>query len=104
MQTIRGHKMISPTGFSKPFSPLPVSVNQTKRLKIREFISWTVCFALVSAITGLIKFLKVVVTMESVTSVLFYLSLSGFIYFVSRIVMLVRTPVQVNPQGLHELN
>src|SRR6476646_1118722 len=106
MQTVRGHKMVSSTGFNHSFTTSPVSENQAKRLKIREFISWSVCFGIVSAITGLIKFLKLGVTMVSVTSVLFYLSFSGLIYFIFRIVKMSTStaPVQANTQSLHGLN
>jgi hypothetical protein len=104
MQTARGHKMISATGFSSTFSQSPVSTNQAKRLKIREFMSWSVCFGIVTALTGLIKYLKVGITMDTITTILFFLSLSGLIYFVSRIFLLSKTPVQVDSRGLHELN
>ena len=106
MQTVRGQKMIdtSNSGFRSSFLKIPVYTNQEKRSKIREFISWSVCFAIVSGLTGLMKYLKVGVTMDSVTSILFYFSLAGFIYFISRIILLSRNPVHVNGRNLHELN
>jgi hypothetical protein len=105
MQTVRGQKIIdiSAAGFSVSPSQSQVP-NQAKRLRIREFISWSVCFAVVAGLTGLLMFLKVGVTMESVTSVLFYLSLAGLIYFVSKIILVSRIPVQMNTRTLHELN
>jgi hypothetical protein len=106
MQTIREPKTIdiSPTGFKSNFPTSPVSPNQLKRLKIREFISWSVCFAVVCGLTGLLKFLNVGITMGPVTSTLFYLSLAGFIYFVTRIIRISKNPVALNTHNLHELN
>jgi hypothetical protein len=105
MQTVRGQKIIdvSATGFRTSPSQSPVS-NQENTLKIREFISWSVCFAVVAGLTGLLMYLNVGVTMESVTSILFYLSLAGLIYFVSKIILTSRKPVPMNTRTLHELN
>jgi len=89
---------------SSGFSQAPVSPNQEKRLKIREFISWSICFAIISGLTGLLKFLKVGVTMDSVTSILFYLSLAGLVFFVTKIIMICKNPVDLNADNLHELN
>jgi hypothetical protein len=104
MQTVREQEMVSPAGFNSPLSQTPVSANQTKRLKIREFVSWSVCFTVVSLLTGLMKFMKVGVTMESVNSGLFYLSLAGLIYFISRIVVILKNPIRMNHHLRHELN
>jgi predicted membrane channel-forming protein YqfA (hemolysin III family) len=106
MQTIREHKTIdiSPSAFRSNISQAPVSSDQVKRSNIREFMSWSVCFAIIAGLTGVMKFLKLAVTMETITSILFYLSLSGLIYFISRIIMLARNPVQLNTNSLHELN
>jgi hypothetical protein len=106
MQTIREQKSIDnlPSRFKSSFSAFPISSDQAKRLKIKEFISWSVCFALIFGLTGLMKLLKLGVTMDSVTSILFYLSLAGLIYFIRRIILLSRNPVQVNSEVLHELN
>ena len=105
MPTFRRNAIdISPARFSSGFSQAPVSPNQEKRLKIREFISWSVCFAIVTALTGLLKFLKVGITMDTVTSILFYLSLAGLIYFVTRIILLSKNPVHLPSRNLHELN
>ncbi len=105
MQTFRRNNVdISPVQFNAGFSQKPVPPIGEKRLKIKEFISWAACFAVISGLTGLLKYLKVGVTMDTVTSVLFYLSLAGLIYFVTRIIILSRTQVQIHPNNLHELN
>jgi hypothetical protein len=105
MQTVREQKIIdvSAAGFRTSPSQSPVS-NQENTLKIREFISWSVCFAVVAGLTGLLMYLNVGVTMESVTSILFYSSLAGLIYFVSKIILTSRKPVHMNTRTLHELN
>jgi hypothetical protein len=96
---------ISPTPFSSGFPQISSSSNQEKRLKVREFISWSACFGFICAVTGLLKFLKIGVTMDSVTSTLFYLSLAGLIYFVTRIILLTKNPVPMdNAKPFHELN
>ena len=105
MQTFRRNNVdISPVQFNAGFSQQPISPIREKSLKIREFLSWTACFAVISGITGLLKFLKVGITMDTVTSALFYLSLAGMIYFIIRIVRLSRTQVQIHSSNLHELN
>ncbi|HEY4935929.1 MAG TPA: hypothetical protein VII44_05080 [Puia sp.] len=106
MHTIREQKVIdiSQGGFRSSFSSAMVSANQAKRLKISEFISWSVCFAIVSGLTGLMKFLKVGLTMDTVTSILFYLSLAGLAYFIYKIISLSKTPVQARIHPIHELN
>jgi hypothetical protein len=105
MQTFRRNNVdISPVQFNSGFSQQPVPPIRAKRLKIKEFISWAACFAVISGLTGLLKYLKVGVTMDTVTSILFYLSLGALIYFVTRIIMLSRTQVQIHANNLHELN
>jgi len=105
MQTFRRNNVdISPVQFNAGFSPQPIPPVREKTLKIKEFISWAVCFAVVCGLTGLLKFLKIGVTMDTVTSSLFYLSLAGLIYFITRIVLLSRSQVQIHSNNLHELN
>jgi hypothetical protein len=105
MQTVRKSAIdISPAQFGSGISQPPVTPDQEKRLKIKEFTSWSVCFAVVCGLTGMLKFLKVGITMDSVTSSLFYLSLAGLIYFVTRIIMISKNPVHLYPNNLHELN
>ena len=105
MQTFRRNNVdISPVQFNSGFSQQPVPPIKEKTLKIKEFISWAACFAVISGLTGLLKYLKVGVTMDTVTSVLFYLSLAGLVYFVTRIIVLSRTQVQIHANNLHELN
>lgn len=97
MQTIRGQKTndISQAGFRPSFAKSD-SINQANKLKIREFISWSVCFAVITVITGLLKILKIGITMDTVTSVLFYFSIAGLVWFVYKIFSLPKYPVQGN--------
>jgi hypothetical protein len=106
MQTVREQNAIdiSLARHNSPMIPVPVSPDQVKKLKIREFISWSVCCAVITALTGLMKVLKVGVTMDTVTSILFFISLSGLIFFISRIISLSRNPVPPNPRSRNELN
>jgi hypothetical protein len=107
MQTIHDQARVINTSspdIKSTFSRIPNAMDSLKALKIREFISWSVCFAIVSGLTGLILFLKVGVTMETVTASLFYLSLAGMIYFISRIILLSRNPSPVSHSTAHELN
>jgi len=99
MQTVHKQNMISP-GYNSSFSRIPDPANQAKRLKIREFISWSVCFATIAGLTGLMKILKVGVTMDTVTSGLFYLSLLGLIFFISKIISASKNPVQLKSSNL----
>lgn len=112
MHTIRGQKTfdISHTGFRSSFAN-PDSINRVNRLKIREFISWSVCFAVITVITGLLKVLKIGITMDTVTSVLFYFSIAGLGWFIYKIFSLPKYPVQGNinhdlgnTKTLHGLN
>ena len=105
MQTFHKNDVdISPIRFNSGLPQQANSSDTEKRLKIREFISWSACFAIICGLTGLLKFLKVGITMDTVTSVLFYLSLAGLIYFVARIIMMSKSPVQLHARNLHELN
>jgi hypothetical protein len=57
------------------------------RLKIREYISWSLCFAVVAGITGALLIYKIGVTMSVITSILFYFSLLGFIAFIAKAIL-----------------
>jgi hypothetical protein len=112
MHTIRGQKTIdvSQAGF-RSLTKEPDSTYQLNRLKFREFISWSVCFAVITVITSLLKVLKIGVTMDSVTSILFYFSIAGLGWFIYKIFSLPKHPVQGNnnpdvgnTKALHELN
>lgn len=107
MQTVReqaNRVNISTSGLKTIISPVPDSAIHSKRLKIREFISWSVCFAVVCLLTGLLLILKVGITMETITASLFFLSLGGLIYFIYRIIALSKEPVLFDPVVPHELN
>jgi hypothetical protein len=81
-----------------------IPITDEKKLKIREFISWSVCFSVVVLLTGLMKLLRVAITMEVITSTLFYLSLAALLFFISRIIKLSKTSLPVKRGHLPELN
>jgi hypothetical protein len=81
-----------------------ISSEEAKKMKIREFISWSVCLAIVTSLTGLLLFLKVGITMESITIPLFWLSLGGMLYCISRIILISRRPLHFKASPVHELN
>lgn len=105
MPTVYNQEAIdtSTSGFTGMPKPPSVS-NQARKSKIREFISWSVCFAIVAGLTGFMKFLKIGVTMDSVTSILFYLSVAGLIFFIFRIALLSKNQANLNVNNVHELN
>jgi hypothetical protein len=107
MQTVRGRGQMINTGLSgirSSVSQVPDSPNQVKRMKIREFISWSVCFALIFGLTGLIKVLKLGITMDAITSILFYTSLAALVFFVSKIISLSKNSSGIHFKNTHELN
>jgi hypothetical protein len=106
MQTIREGKIedIHISAFKSLASYNPSLANPEKRLKQREYISWSICFGIISFLTGLLKFLKVGVTMDSVTSILFYLSLVGVFYFVYKSFSLSKNNLRGNSNTFHGLN
>jgi hypothetical protein len=107
MQTITGQTRTITTASSSlvtPFSQNPGGSEQSTRLKIKDFRSWSICFAVIAAITGTMKWMSLAVTMEAITSGLFYLSMAGLIYFIFRILALSGTPAQKNLLTRHELN
>jgi hypothetical protein len=113
MHTIHEHQSIDipQTGFGSSFVRESDAKNQIKRLKIREFISWSVCFAFITIITGLLKFLKIGITMDTVTSVLFYFSIAGLAWSIYKIFSFPKYPDQGNKnhdlgntRALHGLN
>jgi hypothetical protein len=106
METVRGQRRfrIQSSGLSPSYSKTSSPENQVIKLKIREFIAWLVCFSVITSLTGLMKFLKLAVTVESITTTLFYLSIFAVAYFIYRIVSLSRNPVQLKSETLHELN
>jgi len=108
MQTVREQngKGISVSGYRPYQNPTqtPVSVEQVKRLTISEFKSWSACFVVIALLTGLLKILKLAVTMETVTSILFYGSLAMLAFLIFRIRSLSGNPVPFKGDNLHELN
>ena len=106
MQTIREGKVedIHVSAFKSFVPSNPVLANPAKRLKQREYISWVVCFGIVSFLTGLLKFLKVGITMDSITSTLFYFSLVGLFYFLYKIFSLSKNKLSESSGSFHGLN
>jgi hypothetical protein len=82
----------------------PDPARQIKSLKISEFTSWSVSFGIICLLTGLLKFLKLGVTMEPVTSIFFFFSLFGLIYSVSKAIKLSNGSLHKDGQVFHELN
>lgn len=76
----------------KSVKPEPDHQVSANKLKIRESISWSICFAIVAGITGALLVYKIGVTMSLVTSILFFFSFLGFAAFVARTVRLHRPP------------
>lgn len=74
----------------KNVKPEPGHQISANRLKIKESISWSICFAVVAGVTGALLVYKIGVTMSFVTSILFYFSLLGFVVFIARTVRLLR--------------
>ncbi|MFI5123930.1 MAG: hypothetical protein ACHQDF_01320 [Chitinophagales bacterium] len=74
----------------KSLKPEPDHQVSANRLKIKESISWSICFAIVAGVTGALLVYKIGVTMSLITSILFYFSLLGFVAFVARTVRLHR--------------
>jgi hypothetical protein len=107
MQSSSGLKTMngSASAFQTAASPDAVLINNhLKRLKIKEFISWSVCFVIITLITGLLKFLKIGVTMDSVTSGLFYLSLGGLTWLIYKIFKLSKNQPPTNKMPKHGMN
>ena len=62
--------------------------SSARKLQIRDAVSWSVCFGVVAMLTGALLLYNIGVTMSAVTSLLFYFSLAGFIFFVARAILL----------------
>ncbi len=106
MQTIQKDK-VTDSHFSALTSigtNIPVRVHLDQKLKRREYVSWAISFAVISLLTGLLKFLKVGVTMDSVTSGLFYLSILGLVYFIYKIFSSPKRYAVQNHSGVDRLN
>jgi hypothetical protein len=59
-----------------------------RRLEIRDAIAWSVSFAVVALLTGALLLYRIGVTMSGITSLLFYCSLAGLVFFAARAVLL----------------
>ena len=73
----------------KIFSPKPIrEVCSAKKLQMRDAVSWSICFGIVAVLTGALLLYKIGVTMSNVTSLLFFLSLAGLVFFSSKAIRL----------------
>lgn len=95
--------MITP-GFGTSVSNVPAPDPHSKRLKIRELFSWAACFGVIAGLTGMIKIMKIGITMDSVTSAMFYFSLLALAFCIYRIINLSRTSITLAGSQRHELN
>ncbi len=106
MQILREEKIdeIRASAFKSPALPNSFSAKPGKSLIKNENISWLICFGIVSFLTGMLKFLKVGITMDTVTSAFFYISLIGVFYFVYKIFSVTKINPQENAGSFHSLN
>ena len=107
MQTVSDNTRridISSSNFPTSYPRIPDPAGQIRKLKISEFKSWTVCFGIISFLTGMLMYLKVGVTMETVTASLFFLSLAGMIFSVYKLILLYREPARLETSSRHDLN
>jgi hypothetical protein len=107
MQTVSDNARridISSNNFPSTYPSIPDPTRQIRKLKISEFKSWTVSFGIISFLTGMLMYLKVGVTMETVTASLFFLSLAGMIFYVYKLILLSREPARLESNTRHDLN
>ena len=100
MQTIRQKPRLvdfPEASFTAQITRKIISQKHIKSLKISESLSWIVSFSVIVLITGVLKFLKLGVTMSTVTSGLFYLSLAGIAYFIFNIIRI--NKIRINKIG-----
>jgi hypothetical protein len=106
MQILREEKTdeIRASAFKSPASLNSLPAKPTKSLIRNENISWLICFGIVSILTGMLKFLKVGITMDTITSVFFYISLIGVFYFFYKILSASKINPQKSAGSFHGLN
>jgi len=106
MQILRDEKIeeIRASAYKSPAFPNTIPAKPGKILTKNENISWLVCFGIVSFLTGMLKFLKVGVTMDTITSVFFYTSLVGVFYFLFKIFSAPKISSRENDGSFHGLN
>ncbi|HSZ31749.1 MAG TPA: hypothetical protein VK772_00485 [Puia sp.] len=95
---------IRTSAFKSPASLNSFAAKPSKSLIKNENISWLICFGIVSFLTGMLKFLKLGVTMDTVTSVFFYVSSIGVFYFLYKIFSAPKTSPAKNAGSFHSLN
>lgn len=86
------------------FTPPPISISPEKRVQFRDSISWLICFAIVAGITGALLIYKIGVTMSNVTSILFYFSLAGLVFFTVKAILLFRSRDGISHTKSPQLN
>jgi hypothetical protein len=107
MQTVSNNARridTSPNSFPNSYPRIPDPIRQIRKLKISEFKSWTICFGIISFLTGMLMYLRVGVTMETVTASLFFLSLAGMIFYVYKLILLSREPARLESNSRNDLN
>jgi hypothetical protein len=106
MQILREEKIgeIRASAFKSPASLNSFPAKPAKSLIKNENIAWLICFGIVSFLTGMLKFLKVGVTMDTVTSVFFYISLIGVFYFLYKLFSAPKNNHRENTGPFHSLN
>jgi hypothetical protein len=106
MQILRDEKIgeIRASAFKSPVIPNSFPAKPEKSFIKNENISWLICFGIVCFLTGMLKFLKVGVTMDTVTSVFFYVSLIGMFYFLYKIFSAPKISPRENADVFHSLN
>lgn len=108
MQTTREQirKTVSTADFRPSLTPAQalVSENPEKRVKMNEYKSWSVCFSVIVLLTGLLKVLKLGVTMETLNSLLFYGSLGALAFMIYRVRSLSKGATPFKIKGQHDLN
>jgi hypothetical protein len=106
MQILREEKTgeIGVSAFKSPASLNSLPAKPSKSSIRNENISWLICFGIVSILTGMLKFLKVGVTMDTVTSVFFYISLLGVFYFFYKLLSAPKISSRENTGSFHGLN
>jgi hypothetical protein len=106
MQILREEKTSEThaSAFKSPASLNSFPSKPAKSLIKNENIAWLICFGIVSFLTGMLKFLKVGVTMDTVTSVFFYISLIGVFYFLYKLFSAPKRNHRENTGPFHSLN
>ncbi len=72
-----------------------------QKTKKRDAFSFSICFAIIAALTGAMLYARVAVTVSMFTSGLFYISLVGMVAFAARATLLARRTIIYQPEAPH---